>query len=98
MQSIPIFVRNVHVFISTDFNFQWKEALNRIRGPHVPRNALPLLTISVLMINSLRKALQVYMTLVIKKEKNVQTIVLGFSHKNACNALARRRSTFETPF
>lgn len=68
MESIPIFVRNVQVFISMDFNLLRKEALNKTRGPQVPKNALPWLTISsinILMINNLRKALQVYMTLVI---------------------------------
>lgn len=60
--------------------FSWKEALNKTRGPHVPRNALPWLTISIPVINDLRKALQVYMTLVLKKKKTVQNIVFGFSY------------------
>lgn len=68
MESIPIFVRNVQVFISMDFNLLRKEALNKTRGPQVPKNALPWLamsSINILVINNLRKALQVYMTLVI---------------------------------
>lgn len=72
MNGIPIFISNVQVFISMDFNFLWKELFDKMRGPHVPRNALSRLTISILVNNNLRKALQVYMDLVLKKKKNTE--------------------------